>query len=235
MIPIANRKTAEPGAIPAPLLRVGVVGCGGIGARHAAAVCSVPGARLVGCHDIDPLAARRVADRHGCAVFPDAGSLLGSGVDVVCVATPDDAHTEPVLGALAAGCHVFCEKPLATTLGEARKMRAAAHAAGRLLGVDYNRRFGFGYRKAREAIDDGRIGVVQAAALRVVDGIPAAYRPGEWSALRTLATHHIDLLRWFCGEIVGVSTRAGAIAADGRRHQIAMLFDHAGGAVSTLS
>ncbi len=219
----------------APPLRVGLVGCGGIGARHAEAVRAVEFARLTGCHDIDPAAARRVADRHGCAEFGSVDALLGAGIDVMCVATPDDRHADPVLAALAAGCAVFCEKPLATTLGEARRMRDAARSVRRPLGVDYNRRYGFGYRMAREAVDQGRIGAVRAACLRVVDGIPSAYGPGEWSALRTLATHHIDLLRWFCGEITTVATRAGAIAAEGRRHQIGLMFDHAGGAVSTLS
>ena len=178
---------------------MGVVGCGPIGALHAAAVCRSPVARLVSVCDIDPGRAIELARRLGPDVTPRARleeMLENDAVDVVTVATPDHRHVDVVLSAIARGCHVFCEKPLATTADDARQMVDAAAHRGVALGVDHNRRFGFGYRTARRLIDEGRLGQLHCVLFHVVDRTP---RPEVAMVpeviLTTLLTHHLDLAR----------------------------------------
>src|SRR5206468_3363087 len=90
-----------------------------------------------------------LARAHGVAAYVSVADLLtGEQPDVVCVATGNRDHAEPTLAALAAGAHVFVEKPLAFTLGEARAMRDAAIRARRMLGVNFNHRFSEPYRRA---------------------------------------------------------------------------------------
>lgn len=219
----------------APPVRVAVVGCGGIGTRHFRAAATVPGVVPVAACDTDPVRAAALCRGGEARPYTDLDALLReTQPDVVTVATPDDAHVAPVLAALEAGCHVFCEKPIATDLEDARRMADAARASDRRLGIDYNRRFGFGYRTARAWVDAGRIGDVSHAWVRVTDGIVPAYRKGAFSILYTLLTHHVDLLRWFCGEVVSVHLRAHNLGPDGRLRDAVLSLAFDTGAIATV-
>ncbi|AYN40329.1 gfo/Idh/MocA family oxidoreductase [Streptomyces dangxiongensis] len=116
-------------------LRYGVVGCGRVFQRfHLPEVTRHEDVELVAVCDADEAGARKVLGpaADGVLVTTDLTEFLGAGrPDVVAVCTPNDAHTGPVLAALAAGAHVLCEKPLAADLDEARRL-AAADFAGRL-------------------------------------------------------------------------------------------------------
>ena len=91
---------------------------------------------------------------------------------MVTVAMSDHLHAEVALTAIAAGCHVFCEKPLATTLADAARLVEAAASRGVTLGVDHNRRFGFGYRIALALLDTGKLGDVRQVVFHVLDHNP---------------------------------------------------------------
>ncbi len=115
-------------------LRVGVIGCGPIGAVHAEAVRGARDATLAAVCDVsrdraDGLARRLGGDVLACERLGDL--LDRDEVDVVTVATPDHLHVDVALEAIEAGCHVFCEKPLATTSADARRLVDAAAAPGR--------------------------------------------------------------------------------------------------------
>ncbi|MFY7952699.1 MAG: Gfo/Idh/MocA family protein [Armatimonadaceae bacterium] len=220
---------------PPKSLRAAVLGCGGIGNRHAAALSRLPGVELVAVSDTDAGRASETARKYGGRAVPDMDSLLGLKPDFVTIATPDNFHAGPAIRALEAGCDVFCEKPLATKLEDARRMGATAARTGHRLGVDYNRRFGFGYQILREWLDRGKIGVPHHCVVRVTDGIPSAYPPAPWAICTTLLTHHIDLIRWLVGEIEDVHLRAGPKQADDRHHQVILTFGLVGGGIATLS
>lgn len=216
-------------------LRVAIVGCGFIGKRHAEAVHLSEDAALVAVYDTNLAHAQVVAQKRA-HIFFDVESLLESAKpDVVMIATPDHLHVEPTLKALAAGSHVFCEKPLAMTLEEARQMTAAAAHFGKSLAVDYNRRFSFGYAKAHTLVEAGRIGTVTHAVMRVTDGIPAFVKGrGPYAFLFSMLTHHIDLMRWFCGEIISVHARCSRPDAEGKFLDATLSFEFAGGAVGAI-
>lgn len=123
-------------------LGLGLIGAGGFATFVAAAVADLPGVRLVAVADTDPGRAAVLAARHGAAAVPDAAALLARhAVEAVVIATPPGTHAGLALAALAAGRHVFCEKPLATTAADADAVHAAAAASGRTLVVDHVLRY----------------------------------------------------------------------------------------------
>jgi len=120
-------------------LKILVVGCGNMGSSHAKAYRSNPGFELAGVVDRAPGARRALgAALGGVAEFDDYDrALAATHPDCVAVCTYPDTHADLTLRAFAAGCHVFVEKPLATTVAEAEQVAAEAARSGRKLVVGY--------------------------------------------------------------------------------------------------
>ncbi|MFL6098131.1 MAG: Gfo/Idh/MocA family oxidoreductase, partial [Blastococcus sp.] len=143
--------------------RVGValIGSGRMGRFHGETLARrVPGARLVAVADPAPGAAERLAGTLGAdRAYRDVQRVWDDdAVDAVVIAAPARTHADLVAAAAAAGKGVFCEKPMAVTLGEADRAIDAARAAGIVLQVGFNRRFAPDWRAARDLIDSGRLG-----------------------------------------------------------------------------
>ncbi len=217
-------------------LTVAVTGAGRVGALHAAAVAADPAARLVAVCDPSADRCHALAARYQARPFDDMAALLKAvQPDVVSVAAPDDRHRDPVLAALEAGCHVFCEKPLATSLDDARDMVATADRCGRRLAVDFNRRYGFAYRRARDLFRQGQVGAPLQVLVHVVDGYPAAHVQTSPTAMfTTLLTHHFDLVRWLAGEVERVQVTAAHVGPAGLVDRVAISLWLAGGALGTI-
>lgn len=194
-------------------LRAAVVGCGPIGRLHAEGIRSSPICELVAVCDIDPDREAGLAAAFGVPVYQALDELLAAQrPDVITIATPNHQHVQPVLAGLAAGCHVFCEKPLATEWDEVRQLCRAAELHDRHLAVNFNRRFGWGYQLAREWITHGRIGSVTQVLIHVTDGSPPpAVAREPLVMLTTLLVHHFDLLRFLAGEVHSVSATGGPV------------------------
>jgi predicted dehydrogenase len=149
-------------------------------------------------------------------------ALALPGVDVVSVATPPHTHAEIVLAALRAGKHVLCEKPFARDAAEARRMLAAAEAAGvvHLMGNEF--RFATAQALATRALRAGAIGKPRLATfLLEIPGLadPEAGVPGWWSDARQgggwlggYASHVVDEIRLMLGEIEGVCATVANVA-----------------------
>jgi predicted dehydrogenase len=120
-------------------LRVLVVGCGHMGASHARAYHRMPEFRIVGLVSRGPASRRALAaELGGRPEFADYGEALRvTRPDVVSINTYPETHGPYARAALEAGCHVFCEKPLATSVDEAQSIVDAARARGRKLVVGY--------------------------------------------------------------------------------------------------
>ncbi len=138
-------------------VRAGILGSGFIGRIHAVNLSRDKRVRLAGVADVVPQAAQRLASEVGTRPFASLGALLDAGVDAVYVATPNTMHVEPVLQALGAGVHVFSEKPMATSLEGAWRIREAAARAKSVYQLGFNRRFANVYVFAKRLIEDGRI------------------------------------------------------------------------------
>ena len=142
------------------ILRVGIVGCGDMGNRHAAAWAEVPGAQLYAVVDNKPESACALAERyhapHCCHDYRQALAL--PDLDVVSVCIPTAFHAEVSLFAMQQHKHVFCEKPIALTLEDADAMIALAERQGVQLGVAFLRRYSPVFEQLRTLLASGAVG-----------------------------------------------------------------------------
>ena len=144
-------------------LKVGVVGMGGIGNRHAACHAADDLADLVAVCDVVEASADRAAARHGVKAYYSLEDMVeNEDLDIVDVTTGGNEngswHCEPTMEALAAGKHVLCEKPLSNDIDEAREMVAYAAEQNRYLGCNLNHHFSQPADKAREYLAAGLVG-----------------------------------------------------------------------------
>lgn len=196
-------------------LGVALVGCGLIGRKRAAAL---PGGRLVACADLDGARAEALAQsaRHAGAAAPAASvhvaprwqdAVARPDVDVVIVATTNDALAAVTGAALQAGKHVLVEKPAARNLAELSPLVDLARARGLRVRVGFNHRYHPALLKARELVDNGALGPLMFVRGRYGHGGRVGYEK-EWRAnpaqsgggeLLDQGVHLVDLSRWFLG------------------------------------
>ena len=188
-------------------LRVGVIGTGFAGSTHARACVGLPGARLTTITAATGAEAQPLATELGARVAPDAAALCASEeVDLVVVASPTYLHREHVILAAEAGKQVFCEKPIARTLDDARAMVQACAAANVRLAIGHVVRFFPEYRRAKELLDDGVLG--RAAIATLTRGTLSVGAARAWyldptksgGVVLDLMLHDLDVLRWWFGE-----------------------------------
>ncbi|MGW0686260.1 Gfo/Idh/MocA family protein [Streptomyces sp. NPDC002754] len=153
-------------------LNVGIIGCGTIVGQYLASLHRLKDVRLVAVADLDAERARAVAkewDGDGDVRAVTVDELLAAeDVDLVLNLTIPAAHAEIALKAIAAGKHVYGEKPLAATTDAARGVLEAARQAGIVVGCAPDTVLGTGIQTARKAIDDGLIGRPVAATATMV-------------------------------------------------------------------
>ncbi len=195
----------------ANILRMAAVGAGGIGHAHQSALMNNPKVELVAICDIAVDRAKARAESLGIPHWYGSikEMLANEDFDAVTVVTADNLHFEPTMECLDAGKHVIGEKPLAMDVKEAELMVAKAKEKGVKLAIDYNRRFSHAYKQGHKWLKDGEIGNLAYITLKLAQGGPPSHMKGEFYLLWELETHAIDLLRWFGGEIVAVSSQMG--------------------------
>jgi predicted dehydrogenase len=151
------------GARPA---RVGIIGSGNVTHFYLTGCARFPSIELAACADLDLDRARALSARGG---FPAVGVeelLADPSIEIALVLTPPGAHAAVSMAAIAAGKHVYTEKPLATTRDDGQRLLAAAAENGLRVGAAPDTFLGGGLQTARAVIDEGRIGqplVVNAA------------------------------------------------------------------------
>ncbi len=138
-------------------LKVGVLGAGFIGRVHTLVLKRDPRVELVGVADVAPAAASRLAGEVETRALDGLPSLIDAGAQAVFICTPNSLHVEPVVAALEAGLHVFSEKPMATSLEGARRIRDASKKAKGAYQIGFNRRFSNVYRFAKQRIEEGSV------------------------------------------------------------------------------
>jgi myo-inositol 2-dehydrogenase / D-chiro-inositol 1-dehydrogenase len=100
------------------------------------------------------------SDEFGLYATHDVDDLLSRNLDFVLIATQSNTHADYVVAAARAGCHIFCEKPIALSLADADRMIAAVDQAGVITAVNYIMRYNSGYVRIKEMIDSGEFGTV---------------------------------------------------------------------------
>ena len=171
------------------MLRVGMIGCGGIAGAHIAGFLLLSErVRITAVCDVDEGRARNAAERAGGArVYSSFEELVRDDtVDAVDICLPHHLHAPAIVAAAQAGKHVLCEKPLCTTLAEAAAVREAVRAAGITLMCAHNQLFEPAIARARELLQAEALGTIYIA--RTSDCFRADRTAEQWGWRRTLAT-----------------------------------------------
>ncbi|PTM59943.1 Gfo/Idh/MocA family protein [Desmospora activa] len=186
--------------------KVGIIGAGGISAAHIEALAQEPRAQLCAIADLDEAVARsRVNDYGNPAVYRDYQKMLEQEqLDGVIICLPNHLHEQVAIAVLDAGCHVLCEKPLATSADAARRMAEHARRTGKVLMVGQNNRFRADAQLLKRLLTDDRLGDVYHAKAGWIrrNGIPGW---GSWftdreraggGPLIDIGVHMLDLTLW---------------------------------------
>ncbi|SDL62463.1 Gfo/Idh/MocA family protein [Microbacterium azadirachtae] len=196
-------------------LRVGLLGAGGIAAAHLDAWQAL-GAECILFSRTRPEA---LAARFGVEIADDADGLIDR-VDVVGILAPTPTHPEFARRAIAQGRHVVCEKPLAVSAADARRMTDAAEAAGVRLFPAHVVRYFAAYRRIQQQLAAGGIGALRSLRLsRSGAGPSSTWFYDEHAGgglIRDLLVHDIDQALWLAGPAVSVSARQDPPSVDGR-------------------
>jgi len=208
------------------MIKFAVVGCGRIARRHLDLLggSQISGAELVAVCDIDPERLGAACERYKVPGYGNMNEMLtDSSIDVVSILTPSGMHAEHAIAAAAAGKHVVVEKPMALKLDDADAMIAACDRARVKLFVVKQNRLNVPVQKAREALDAGRFGKLVLGTVRVRWRRDQAYYDqdswrGTWAqdggVLANQASHHVDLLEWFMGDVLSVHARGARMLVD---------------------
>ncbi len=158
--------------------RFGSIGCGNIFKAYAEGSRPFELLELAACADLDLERARAAAEKFGIPKACSVGELLGDdSIELVVNLTVPRAHAEVNLGALEAGKHVYCEKPFALELSEARRVLAEAARRKLLIGCAPDTFLGGGLQTCRKLIDDGAIGTPVAAVAFMASRGPEGWHP----------------------------------------------------------
>lgn len=245
----------------AETVRIGIIGTG-FGAAHVDFFRQVPGVEVVGIASRQRERAEAAAERLGIAfATDDYRDLLGERCDAVVIVTPPHLHAEMAIAAVQAGKHVLCEKPMSSSLADARRMRDAAVAAGVVHMMNHQMRFTPPYARAASLVAEGYIGRLAVADATVTMNPVEYLKIPLWSTSKagwftdagqaggllasSAGPHVVDLMRWIGGPITRVATRTvvsqpSVALADGTTAEISaddgflVLLEYASGAIGTI-
>ena len=235
------------------MIQIGIVGCGVIGNRFAAAIADHDRYELAAACDLDADRAASLAADHGTdrtATTTDHEALVETdGLDAVYVGVPPLAHRDVVVDALAADRHVICEKPIAADAETGRELVALEEATDRVTAVNLPFRYTPGFVELRELVEAGDIGDPRRVELRFrFPQWPREWQDVSWlesreqgGPLREVGTHFLFGVQELFGPIETVSADVGysgperyeddvvgTLRAGGVRGTIDLLCDHEG-------
>jgi len=208
------------------MIRLGIIGTGNKAADHAESFSRMRGVKLAACCDLDAERAQQFAARWKIPRwYHDPGQLLAAEtLDAVSVVTPDASHAPVSLAAVERGLAVMCEKPLATTLADARRMRDAARARGVVTQVNFTYRNAPCVQDAASFIHGGGIGRVLHVEASYLQSWLVQDTWGDWrtsdtftwrlsrrhgsaGTLGDIGCHIYDMAALLCGRIEEISCR----------------------------
>ena len=193
------------------MIRIAIVGTGGISHTHIAAYLKFPDrCRIAALVDIIPGKAQRVKEQYhlDADVYTDHHDILNADIDLVDVCTPPFVHAEISVNALRNGKNVVCEKPMAASLAECDEMLKARDESGKMLSVIAQNRFRKPIRDLKALLDSGIAGSVRHAQVNSFwfrgHGYYDLWWRGTWEkegggCTLNHAVHHIDMLGWMMG------------------------------------
>jgi predicted dehydrogenase len=212
-------------------VQVGIVGCGVISKHYAANAAAFDVFEVVACADVLPPAAEELAAAHGLTALPVDDLLADPAIDVVLNLTPSTAHAEVTRAALAAGKHVYTEKPLGLRVREATALLREAERRGLRIGCAPDIFLGGAYQAARELIDDGAIGAPLAVSAAMLLEGADAWHPSPEQFFQDGAGPLLDMGPYYISAIVallGPVRRVAGFASTHRAERRVMVGPRAG-------
>ncbi len=204
------------------MINVGIIGAGRIGQVHAKSILTgVPEARILSI--ADPFMKPEVAEWAKSVgienVYEDYHKILeDERIDAVLICASTNLHAQISLEAIAAGKHIFCEKPIDQTLERIEEVKAALAASPKKLvyQVGFNRRYDHNYRALRKTVEDGKIGEVQFVRVssRDPEPPPAKYVAVSGGIFMDMMIHDLDMVRYLSGQEVVEVYAQGACLID---------------------
>lgn len=201
------------------ILNTAIIGAGAIHSCHVNALRQIPNVALRALVDIDSVKGLKLAMNYQCRFYQDYREmLLDDSINVVHICTPHFEHKNMILAALAAGKHVFCEKPVGMNSSELADIASAAAQAPGRLGVCYQNRLNPTSLRIRKELAEGVLGkMLSIKAVLTWSRSGAYYTESPWrgqlateggSLLINQAIHTLDLMQWFAG---GVTRLKGVV------------------------
>jgi predicted dehydrogenase len=191
------------------LTRFLLVGCGTIGQRHAALAAGK--GELIAVCDIDEKKVKQFSKQYHCYGYTSLRDMLqNENADALVVCTPNGLHAAHSIAGLKAGLHVLCEKPMALTSADAKKMISTAGKAEKHLLIVKQNRLNPPVAAVKKLLDQKKLGKIYSIQINGFWNRPVAYyKQSDWrgtkkldgGVLFTQFSHFIDLLYWFFGEV----------------------------------
>src|SRR5690625_3093371 len=173
---------------------------------YAEGLKKLPQVEFVGIFDDDLERGREVSETFETTHYADQAEFLEQEMDAVIICSENNRHKEMVLNAAKAKKHILCEKPIATTIEDAKEMIQVCDEEDVILQIAYPVRFSSPMRELKEMIDRGELGEV--VACRTTN---RGQNPGGWfideeqsggGAVLDHTVHMVDIMRWYLGEEV---------------------------------
>jgi len=207
------------------MIRLGIIGAGGMANGHAAEFGKIRGVKIAACCDVVAEKVQAFAKKHGIKkAYTDYGAMLEEEkLDAVTNVTNDAMHAEIALAVMAKRLHILSEKPLAANLADARRMAKAAAEAGVINMVNFSYRNSCGLQKAAEIVRKGKIGRLIHVEASYLQSWLANRAWGDWrentaltwrlstrhgsmGTLGDIGCHIFDMTTFLCGDEIAEIT-----------------------------
>ncbi len=198
-------------------IRFALIGCGNIAKKHVHVIQSyLDNAEVVGFYDIIADRAKEFSEKYSAPAFSSIKGMMdaiGGDVDIINILTPSGRHARNITELVEYGKPLVVEKPIALKLDEADEIIRVCDAQGVKIFVVHQNRYNLPVVKAREAMIKGRLGKLVMGTVRLRWKRDQAYYDsadwrGTWAhdggVFTNQASHHIDMLTWFMGNIESV-------------------------------
>jgi predicted dehydrogenase len=202
--------------------------------------------KITACYSRSADKRQAFAQKYGCAVAASYGAILEDrSIEAIVNTTPNNVHRDTTCAAAEAGKHVFLDKPIATTIADARALTAACRKAKVVLALGYQRRKESHFRWVRKQIDDGVFGKLVNAEANISRDRLGQFDAGSWrytaegmpgGVMLQIGIHYTDVLEYLMGPIKSVTGSLAQLVLPGENPDVAsLILEHENGALSTLN
>ena len=232
--------------MPQEPLRVACIGMGWWSDVLADAIQRSGKLTIAACYSRSADKRQAFAQKYRCVPAASYDAVLEDrNIEAIINTTPNNAHRETTRAAARAGKHVFLDKPIATTIADARAITEACRRSEVVLALGYQRRRESHFRWLRTQIQEGMFGRLVNAEANISRDRLGQFEEGHWrysaegmpgGVMLQIGIHYTDVLEYLVGPIQAVSASVAQLVLPGENPDVAsMILEHGDGALSTLN